>query len=130
MSTEPRGEGGRRALEDLLDATRADPELTPSERETTFTFAVDEDVAHIHTEEAAVIRRLLSHDDVRVDQLGVFDGDRRRTLTREEALAELEAGDAVVRLKGALPLRFFVVRDTGRSHDRHADVVSKEVFNK
>jgi len=56
MSTEPRGEGGRRALEDLLDATRADPELTPSERETTFTFAVDEDVAHIHTEEAAVIR--------------------------------------------------------------------------
>ena len=130
MSTGSRDEGGRRALEDLLDATCADPELTPSERETIFTFAVDEDVAHIHTEEAAVIRRLLSHDDIRVDALGVFDGDRRRTLTREDALAGVEAGDAVVQLKGALPLRYFVVRDTGRSHDRHADVVSKEVFNK
>jgi len=130
MSSETFDEGGRLGLEDLLDQTRADPDLSPSERETTFTFAVDEDAAHIHTEEAAVIRRLLSHEDVRVEALGVFDGDRRRTLTPEEALAELEAGDAVVRLKGTLPLRYFVVRDTGRSHDRHADVVSKEVFNK
>ena len=108
--------------------------LLPCERPATVTIEyaqrVDEDVAHVHTEEAAVIRRLLSHDDIRVDALGVFDGDRRRTLTREEVPAGVEAGDAVVQLKGALPLRYFVVRDTGRSHDRHADVVSKEVFNK
>ena len=76
MSSETFDEGGRLGLEDLLDQTRADPDLSPSERETTFTFAVDEDAAHIHTEEAAVIRRLLSHEDVRVDALGVF-GDQR-----------------------------------------------------
>lgn len=129
MSAEAVEDVGERAVEKLRDRTRADPQLAPKERETTFTFAVDENTARVHTEEAALIRRLLCHDDVRVDALGVFDGDGYRTLSFDEAVAETGGDDLVVRLKGRVPLRYLVVRDTGRRNDDHAQVVSKEVFN-
>lgn len=115
--------------EDLADETRADPGLTPAERETTLAFAVDEGSVRIHTEEAAIIRRLLHHGDVRVDALGVFDGDRRRTLSLEEALAEGGPDGSVVRLKGRLPVRYLTVGSVGRAHDEHAPVVSEGVFD-
>jgi hypothetical protein len=128
MSAEPAAEATRPAREDLLDRVRADPSLGPRERETTFTFATDEAIAHVHTEEAAIIRRLLSHDDVEVDALGVLAGDRRRTLTLAETLAETDSESLVVRLKGRLPLRYLTVATVGRNHDEHAAVVSEEVF--
>lgn len=115
--------------EDLLDRTRADPDLAPAERETTFAFAVDEDCARVHTEEASVIRRLLSHGDVRVDALAVFDGERRHTRTLEEVLGEGGPDGSVVRLRGRLPLRYLTVGSVGRNHDEHAAVVSEGVFD-
>jgi len=128
MSTETADEATATAREDLLDRTRADPGLTPAERETTIAFAVDEGEARIHTEEAAVIRRLLAHEGVEVDRLGVFDGERRRTLSLEEAV-ETDPDDLVVRLKGRLPLRYVTIGSVGRNNDEHAHVVSKEVFD-
>ena len=75
-----------------------------------------------------IIRRLLAPDAVEVDALGVYDGDRRRSLTLEEAVDETDSDDLVVRLKGRLPLRYLTVGTAGRNHDDHADVVSGEVF--
>ena len=129
MSPETTDEATRTAREDLLGRTRADPGLTPAERETTLTFAVDEASAHVHTEEAAIIRRLLAHGAVEVDALGVFDGDRRRTLSLESALAETDPNDRVVRLKGRVPLRYLSIGSVGRNHDEHAAVVSEGVFD-
>jgi len=118
-----------RGREDLIDRTRADPELTPAERETTFRFAVDEDAAHIHTEEASLVRRLLAHRGVEVRRVGVYDGDTRRTLTLDEALEESGSGDRVVRLKASLPLRYLTVGTGGRASDAHSSVVSNGVFD-
>lgn len=115
--------------EDLVDQTRADPGLTPPERETTLTFAVDDDSARVHTEEASLIRRLLSHGSVRVDALGVFDGEDRHTLTLEEVLAAGGIEGSVVRLKARVPLRYLTVGSAGRAHDEHAPVVSEGVFD-
>ena len=129
MSTETTDEATATPREDLLDRTRADPGLTPAERETTLSFAVDEGEARVHTEEAAIIRRFLAHDAVEVDVLGVFDGDRRRTLSLEETLAEADGDDAVVRLKGRVPLRYVTIGSVGRKHDEHAAVVSEGVFD-
>lgn len=130
MSTETRDDGTETAREDLLDRTRADPGLKPAERETTIGFAVEEDTVRIHTEEAAIIRRLLAHRDVEVAALGVFDGDRRRTLALEETLAEVGGDDAVVHLKGRIPIRYVTIGSVGRKHDEHAAVVSDGVFDK
>jgi len=129
MSSESREGGLESRREDLLDRTRTDPALGPAERETTIRFAADEDVAHIHTEEASLIRRFLSHDGVSVDALGVYDGERRETLTLEETLLETEPEDLVVRLKGRVPVRYVTVGSTGRDHDQHAPVVPKRVFD-
>jgi hypothetical protein len=128
-AAEAREDGVGHRVEDLLDRTRADPALGPEERGTTVAFAVDEDTARIHTEEAALIRRLLAHHDVRVDTLGVFDGDRRRRLSLEEALTEIRPDELVVRLRGTIPVRYLGVSCVPRNHDRHAAVVSSGVFD-
>ena len=128
-SSQSAEEPAQSAREDLADKTRADPGLTPAERETTFTFAVDEASVRVHTEEAAIIRRLLHHEGVRVEALGVFDGDRRHTLTLGEALAADRPDGSVVRLKGRVPLRYLTVGSVGRKHDEHAAVVSEGVFD-
>jgi hypothetical protein len=117
-----------RTREDLRELVRADPDLAPAERETTITVAVDEARARIHTEEAAIIRRLLCHDGVTVDALGVHDGDRRRTIDLDDALAEVEQGDIVSRLKGSIPLRYVSIGTVGRDHDKHSPVVSHGVL--
>lgn len=129
MSSQSREEVVDDPVEYLRERTRADPQLRPEERETTFTVAADEDSFRVHSEEAAIIRRLLCHDDVRVDALGLFDGEAYRTVSFEEAPAKMGADDLVVRLKGHFPVRFFGIRDSGRTHDRHSAIVSKEVFN-
>lgn len=129
MSSQTTEETAGPTREDLVDETRADPGLTPAERETTIGFAVDEAEARIHTEEASLIRRLLSHGDVRIDALGIFDGDRRHTRTLGEVLAEDGPDGSVVRLKGRLPVRYLTVGSVGRSHDEHAPVVSEGVFD-
>lgn len=129
MSVEAPDEATEAAREELLDRTRADPGLTPAERETTLSFAVDEEEARIHTEEASLIRRLLAHGAVDIQALGVFDGERRQTLTLEEAVSESDPDDLIVRLKGRIPLRYLTVGAGGRNHDDHAPVVSSGVFD-
>lgn len=129
MSSQSPEEVAEGAVEYLRERTRADPGLIPEERETTLTFAVDEETARVHSEEASIIRRLLSHDDVDVRRLGVHDGETTRTVSYDDALAEMGADDLVVRLQGRIPLRYLVVKDVGRNHDDHAVVVSKGVFD-
>lgn len=123
------GEDGVETLrEDLIEQTRVDPGLGPRERETALRWAADEAVAHVHTEEAAIIRRLLAHGALEVGALGVHDGDRRHTLTLEQARDQISPGDVVARLRGTIPVGFLKIQSVPRDHDRHAAVVAKQVF--
>ncbi len=127
----PADEVGRAAREKLLDHVRADPALAPHERETTVTFAVDEDSARVFCEEAALVRRLLAHDGVDVEELGVLVDGERRTVTVDEAVDTVDDDDLVVRLRGRIPIRYLLIGERGaRSHDDHAAVVTQEVFGR
>lgn len=128
-SSQSAEEGVEDPREYLRDRTRADPGLTPAERETTLTLAHDRDTARVFSEEAAVVRRLLSHEGFDPARVGVHDGDTTRTVSFEEAVAETAADDLVVRVRGTLPVRYLKVGAVGRNHDHHADLVSKEVLS-
>lgn len=113
----------------LRDRTRADPGLTPAERETTLTIPHDLDSARVFSEEAAVVRRLLSHDGFEPARVGIHDGETTRTVSFDEAAAKTEPDDLVVRVRGTLPLRYLTIGTVGRNHDDHAPIVSKAVFD-
>jgi hypothetical protein len=121
-------EGVEPSREYLRDRARADPRLTPAERETTLTIAHDRDTARVFSEEAAVVRRLLAHDGFEPERVGVHDGDTTRAVSFDEAVAETAPDDLVVRVQGALPVRYITIATVGRNHDEHAPIVSKEVF--
>lgn len=127
-SSQPREEGVDAPREYLRDRARADPALTPAERETTLTLAHDRDNARIHSAEAAVVRRLLSHDGFDPARVGIHDGDTTRTVPFDEAVAATGVDDLVVRVRGTLPVRYLKVGAVGRNHDNHAAIVSKEVL--
>lgn len=109
----------------LRERVRANPELTPAERETLIRFAADEDAAHIFTEQAGVIRRLLAHDALEDATVWLYHDDAVREVSPPRASAE---GD-VVRLSGRLPLRYLAIGTAGRSHDQPAAVVSEVVYD-
>lgn len=126
--SESSGEPVDTSREDLLQMTRADPNLTPQERETTVGFAVDEERARVYTEEAALIRRLLSHRAVSIDGLGIHSEGVTRSHPLEEALRVVGPGDLVVQLRGRMPLGYLSIKSESRANNRHAAVVSEEVL--
>ena len=102
MSSQSAEEPAEPPAEYLRDRTGADPGLRPEERETTVSFAVDEDSVRIHTEEAAIIRRLLSHDAFEPARVGVHDGETTRTMSFAKAAAETDIERFAEVLKDAL----------------------------
>ena len=111
--------------EALLDAfDRDDPELTPEEKETTLRFARDEDVATFYTAEAGVGRRLIAHPESVLDGVVIKDGRGRPTKAPEE----VERGEAVVGVRGTIPVGALQIKSTSRKSDSHASIVSDRVL--
>lgn len=115
---------GRNAL---LDRIRTDPILTPPERETCFRFAADERRAHVFSAEAGLTRRLIAHDAVEVDRVGVLADSAVMAVPPGRAIT-MEG--EVVSVRGRLPIRYVAISSAGRGHDRHADVVSDAVLRR
>jgi hypothetical protein len=115
--------------EDLRDRARADPHLTPKERETTIGVARDEDLARIHTEEAAIIRRLLAHEATQPTTVGLYDGETARRVSYDKVGAEISSEDEVVSLRARLPVRYVLIKGKGRNTDSHAEMVSPGVLD-
>lgn len=109
----------------LRERVRADPDLTATERETIIRFAADEDAAHVFTEQAGVIRRLLAHDALEEVTVGMYCDGAVRPVSPPRADVEGE----VVRLSGRLPLRYLAIGTVGRNHDQPAAIVSDAVYN-
>jgi hypothetical protein len=117
--------------EELIEQTGRDPALGPKERETVVRFATDEGDAHIHTEEPALVRRLLAHAHTTVEELRVVadGGEKVRYVTPDDAAADGGVDGRVVSLRGRLPVACLTVATVPRKNAGHADVVSKGVFD-
>jgi len=102
-----------------------DPELTPAERETLFRFSRADDRVEFYTAERGVGRRLLAHPAASIGEVTLRRGDRRRPAV---PLEEVEEGDEVVAVRGALPIEALKVHHKTRTDGGHAAIVSDRVL--
>ncbi len=116
--------------EELIEQTGRDSGLGLKERETTVRFATDEDAAHVHTEEPALIRRCLAHDHLDVDELRVITDEEVRRLGFDAVLANGGVDGRVAALRGRVPVACLTVKADPRKSDGHAAAVSEAVFDK
>lgn len=116
--------------EELIEQTGRDPGLGPRERETTITFATDENGAHVHTEEPALIRRCLAHDHLDVDELRVITNDEEvRRLSFDDVVANGGVDGRIAALRGRVPVACLTVKADPRKNDGHAAAVSEAVLS-
>ena len=125
MSSQTTEEADTVDAADVIDAFQYDdPELTPAEKETHFRFARDEDVIHFFAAEAGIGRRLVAHPESVVEEVVVEDGGARPAYDPEV----LNGDEAVVAVRGVLPVGALSVKSSSRVSDTHADIVSDRVF--
>lgn len=129
MTRKTAGKAGASLRDDLASQTRSDPGLSAAERETTITWASDEDHARIHTEAPALIRRCLAHDALDVDAIGVYDGDTTRRVEFDTARANGGVDGDVVALSGRVSIAHLSIKTSRRNHTQQADVISEGVFS-
>ena len=108
----------------LLQATyRVDPALSPSERETIFRFAADDDAVAFFTEEPGIGRRLIAHPHTTVSAVRVLQAGA----THRKRPTEYEEGD-IVAVRGEAPVGVLKVGKSPRTTGGPAEVVSKDVL--
>jgi len=111
-------------LDGIIDQVQSDPELGAGEKQTTISFASDEDVATAFTEEPSLIRRFLLHPHIAVDELRILHNDGTVSyLTPEEW-----DGEAVVGLDARIPVNILKVQSEARGQTVHSQIVSSEVL--
>jgi len=113
------------AKHDLSKRVSGDPDLTRAERETTITFADDQERARVHSASPGITRRLLAHDDARLLSATLHDGEGVETVPGRQVAGE--AGD-IVSVRVTLPVGCVSVKGVARSHNQSAAVVSDGVF--
>ena len=103
---------------DPVERVGEDADLLSAEKETTITFAKDDDRARVFTAEAGLMRRLLAHPDAEVSAYALEGGNT----TPDEW-----GGETIVGVTSTLPLRYLSVLSEGRSNDQHARIISRRV---
>ena len=117
FTTNPTGRG----MTDVLEQVKEDPELLPCEKETTFSFAKDEDRARVHTDEAGLMRRLLQHPEFEITELRLHTQVGYRYVDCEQDLTEC---DSVIGVKGSIPVTALLVKSASRAQRAHCHVVA------
>lgn len=125
MSPEPPAREPTRGGE-LVERVAPDPDLALMERETTFSFAADEDRARVHSASPAVVRRLLAHEEVSITSATVHDGEGIDNISGD-ALPDTD-GD-IVSVRGRVPVGCLLLKAVARSNNQVSNVVSHRVFD-
>ena len=111
--------------DELVERVAPDPDLKLKERETTFSFADDEDRARVHSASPAVVRRLLAHDEVSIRSATLHDGEGVETVDGDTLR---DTGADIVSVRGTLPVGCLSVRTNSRKSDQSSKVVSDKVL--
>jgi hypothetical protein len=106
--------------EELAAHVTEDSDLTPSEKETNIAFSKGGEKARVYSEEAGITRRLLQHDEFKIDVLRVNDGD---TWGKRVPPEEFDGGD-ITGVRGYISVGVLKIQSNGRSENGHAPVVA------
>jgi len=117
-------------LAELLDAIKTDPNRSLEERETSITWAGDENSARVYSSQPAIMRRIAMHPESQVrwvEETNPNFEDGRVTDTFEPQQGF--DGQAVYSLSVSLPVACVTVKRRPRGDSGHSRVVSDGVFN-
>jgi hypothetical protein len=109
----------------LTERVAPDPDLKLKERETTFSFADDEDRARVHSASPAVVRRLLAHDEVSITSATIHDGEGVENISGP---ALPDSNGDIVSVRGELPVGCLSVKTVPRNNNQAGNVVSDGVL--
>lgn len=118
---------------DAFDLVGRDPGLGATERETNVTWNTDEDDAWFHTDEPAVIRRLLAHPHVTLVDITVYAGTTEKGAPKVEYYDTIEEACDRARsveegrisgLRGRMPIGLLTVKKKPRNRDTGSAAVT------
>lgn len=110
--------------ERMIEATKTAKGLSPGEMETGIHFGRRDTVASVHTEEPALVRRLLGHPEFEVDYFVQETADGYVRIPGEEAAERFDGRRRLVSVDGTIPIGCLKVSANPRSSTGHAGVVS------
>lgn len=110
--------------EEITEYVITDPELTSAEKEMSIGFSKKSDKATVFSAIASQVRRLLTHTDVDVTELYLYNetDETRWTSTVED----FDGGGKVVGLKGKVPIESLKIQANPRGSRSYAQVISKQ----
>jgi len=111
--------------EEVKEHVKSDPDRIVEEKEMGLGFTKVDDRATFFTSIRGLINRALTHSDVNVDVISVFDeetGDRWET-----TVEEFDGEGAVVSLKGTVPIESLKIQSNPRSSRSYAQIISPQV---
>ncbi|MFC6904199.1 hypothetical protein [Halalkalicoccus tibetensis] len=103
-------------INQLVNQVREDPNLTPEEKEYTFTGLKSENEVQVYSEVAGLMRRLLNHPEF--DLQDVRDPNGNRLQPNEYK------GETITGVRGRLPVGTLKVRESSRSTSNPAAIIT------
>lgn len=105
-----------------VQAVQSDPDLGPTEKETSFTFSKAEDYVTVHTEIPSNIRGLIAHPHFGIETVRVSDDERfGKSLSWEQWRTD---GGSITGVKGYGPIGVLKYLGVPRSENYPGSVVS------
>lgn len=126
MTADSDGSLSRADRVNLSEYVRTDPELSPSERETSFQMVDADDRLSVYTENAGLMNRLLHHPAFDLKSIRVWDEDKHRFGARVNP--EDHSGEGITGIDGYLPIGALSVSSSPRSTDKKSRIVSGRVL--
>lgn len=109
-------------LATLVENVQEDLDLQPEEKETTMRWSKTEDVVHVFTEEAGLIRRFLRLPHFETEALRVLPN---HAPTQRVDVTEYTSGP-ITGVWGTVPVQAIKIQSACRSQSSHCHVVSAE----
>lgn len=103
--------------------------LTPSEKETIIRFNKDEDIAHVYTEYATGVRRLLLHPEFDPTEFRVCGPDGNHPPLGKSVKPVEYSGGIVTGVRGTIPIGCLLVRQASRTTSIRSNFVPPGVLD-
>lgn len=108
--------------EEAVKHVSSDPNISKEESEFGIAFSKADDKAHFSSSISGMVSRAITHSDIDITRVRVFNGEEYSHTTLDEFSGE---GD-IVSVVGELPIETLKVRSSPRSQRSYANIISKQ----
>ena len=109
-------------IKTLVENVQEDHSITPELKETTIRWSKTDDLVHVCTEEAGLIRRFLRHQHFIIDELRVLPETEQ---SQRVSVTDYRSGP-ITGVWGRVPIQALKVQSVCRTQPSHCHVVADE----